>query len=137
MNKIFRNNRLIAIAFFTVFSVAGVTASARANNNSNVVPVELKFLGNINNQQMFQLNFAGNADENEFIINIRDEDGNSLYSENIKGENFYKKFLLNTEEIGNGKLRFEVTSKKTNQTVVFEVKRQAHYVQEMVVNKVN
>ena len=135
MYKIFRNKKLIAIAFFTVFSVAAVS-SAQANDNGNVVPVELKFLGNIHNQQIFQLNFAGNAEENDFTINLKDEEGNSLYKENIKGENFHKKFLLNNEEIGNSKLRFEVTSKKTNKTVVFEVKRESHFVEEMIVKKV-
>lgn len=135
MKKVLRNKRLIVIAFFTVFSVAAVS-SARANDNGNTVPVELKILGNINNHQIVQLNFAGNAEENDFTINLRDEEGNSLYKENIQGENFYKKFLLNNEEIGNSKLRFEVTSKKTNKTVVFEVKRESHIVEEMVVKKV-
>ncbi len=135
MHKIFRNKRLIAIAFFTVFSIAA-TPSAMANEGNYVLPVELKFLGNINNQQIVQLNFAGNAEENDFSINIRDEDGNSLYKENIKGENFSKKFLLNNEEIGDNILRFEVTGKKTNKIVVFEVKRQSHFVEEIVVKKV-
>ena len=107
-----------------------------ANKNNYVLPVELKFLGNINNQQIFQMNFAGNAEENDFTINIKDEEGNSLYKENIKGETFYKKFLLNNEEIGDHILHFEVTSKKSNKIVVFEVKRQSHFVEEMVVKKV-
>ena len=135
MYKIFRNKRLIAIAFFTVFSIAAAP-SALANESKYVLPVELKFLGNINNQQIVQLNFAGNAEENDFSINIRDEEGNSLYKENIKGENFSKKFLLNNEEIGDNILRFEVTGKKTNKIVVFEVKRQSHFVEEIVVKKV-
>ena len=135
MNKIFRNNRLIAIAFFTVFSVASAPA-ALANNNNYALPVELKFLGNLNNPQIFQLSFSGNAEENDVIINIKDEAGNLLYRENIKGETFYKKFLLNNDEIANGPLRLEVTSKKTNKSVVFEIKQQTHLVEEVVVNKV-
>jgi hypothetical protein len=124
------------IAFFTVFSVAASPA-ARANDSNNLPPVELKFIGNINNQQIFQLNFAGNAEENDFTINVKDEAGNSLYMENIKGEIFYKKFLLNNDEIGDGKILFEVTSKKTNKTVVFEVKNQSRVVEEMVIKKIN
>jgi len=135
MNKIFRNKRLLVIAFFTVFSVAASPA-ARANDGNNPLPVELKFIGNINNQQIFQLNFTGNAEENDVVITIRDEAGNALYRENIKAENFYKKFLLNNDEIGDGLLRFEVTSKRSNKTVVFEVKRQSRLVEEIVVNKV-
>ncbi|MBK7562752.1 MAG: hypothetical protein IPI68_14955 [Chitinophagaceae bacterium] len=76
------------------------------------VPVEMKFAGLLNNQPMFQLSFYGNAQQDEFTISIRDENGNSLYRENIKGENFTKKFLLNTDEIGDDTLLFEILSKK-------------------------
>ena len=134
MKKIFINKRLIIVAFFTVFSIGAVT-SAMANDGKNPLPVELKFIGNIKNQPLFQLSFAGNAEENDFTIIIRDEEGNALYSENIKGENFYKKFLLNNEETGNDVLRFEITSKRSGKSVVFEINRNAT-MEEMVVNKV-
>src|SRR5258706_7531319 len=135
MNRIFRNNRIVVVAFFTVFSMAA-TVSAKANDSSHTVPVELKYIGNLNNQPLVQLTFAGNAQENEFTIIIRDEDGTSLYRETIKGENFYKKFLLNNDEIGESKLRFEVISRKSNTYVVFEVNRETSYVNEMAISKV-
>ncbi len=134
MKKIFINKKLIIIAFFTVFSIGSAT-SAIANDGKNPLPVELKFVGNIKNQPLFQLSFAGNAEENDFTITIRDEEGNALYSENIKGENFYKKFLLNSEETGSDTLRFEVISKKSGKSVVFEINPKAA-MQDMVVNKV-
>jgi hypothetical protein len=133
MKKIFINKKLIIVAFFTVFSIGSVT-SAIANDGTNPLPVELKFIGNIKNQPLFQLSFAGNAEENDFTITIRDEEGNALYSENIKGENFYKKFLLNSEETGSDTLRFEVISKKSGKSVVFEINPKAA-MQDMVVNK--
>jgi hypothetical protein len=134
MRKIFSNNRIIVIAFFTVFSVAAAPAAGASDSTGNV-PVELKYLGVINKQPLVQLVFSGNADENEFTIIIRDESGNTLYKETIKGEVFYKKFLLNNDEIGNGTLRFEVISKRTNQTAVFEVNHESRFVNEMVVSK--
>ena len=134
MKKVFNNNRLIIVAFFTVFSVAASPA-VMAHNNSQDLPVELKLIGTIKDQPLFQLSFGSNSMENEYNITIRDEAGNSLYSENIKGENFHKKFLLNNEDGEGEALRFEITSKKTNKTVVFEVNRQSHIVEEMVVSK--
>ena len=136
MTKIFRNKRLIIVAFFTVFSI-GSASVALANDNNNALPVELKFIGTIKDQPLFQLSFAGNAEENDFTIIIRDEAGNSLYSENIKGENFYKKFLLNNEGTDYDILRFEVKSKRSNKTVVFEVNGQSHLVEEIGVSKMN
>jgi len=135
MYKIFRNKRLLMVAFFTVFSL-GATNMATANNSTNSLPVDLKFMGNINDHQVFQLSFAGNAEENNVTVNIKDEAGNLLYTENIKGEVFHKKFLFNNDEIENGSLKFEVTSKKSNKTVAFEIKRQTYYVNDVVVNKV-
>jgi len=137
MTKIFRNKRLIIVAFFTVFSI-GSASVALANDNNNALPVELKFIGTIKDQPLFQLSFAGNAEENDFTIIIRDEAGNSLYSENIKGENFYKKFLLNNEGIDNDEtLRFEIKSKRSNKTVVFEVNGQSRLVEEIGLSQVN
>lgn len=137
MKKIFSNNRLIAIAFLTVFSVAAAPFAAVAADSSykRVMPVELKLVGNINNQPIFQLSYDGNTEQDEFTIVIRDEDGNSLYRENIKGESFTKKFLLNKDEVGDGALRFEISSKKFSKTVVYEVNRNTRQVEDLVISK--
>ena len=121
MKKILNNSRLIAIAIFSVLTV-GVAPFAQASDSVNhkVMPVELKLIGNINNQPLFQLTFAG-AEQDDFTIVIRDESGNSLYRENVKAESFTKKFLLNNDELGEGTVRFEVTSKKQNKTVAISM----------------
>ena len=134
MEKIFRNKRLIVIAFFTAFSVASAT-SVMANGNNNPIPVEMKFMGYLKNQLLFQLNFSGNTDHNDFTIIIRDEYSNTLYRENIKGENFSKSFLLNADELGDEKLQFEIISKKTKESVVYEVNRNVRVAEEMTVNE--
>ena len=135
MKKIFNNNRLIAIAFFTVFSMAA-SPSVNAGEKNPSVPVEMKFAGFIKNQPLFLLNFSGNAQQDEFTISITDEYGNSLYRENIKGENFKMKFLLNTDEIEDDTLLFRVYSNKTKQSVTYEVNRNSRFVEEVVINKV-
>ena len=134
MEKIFRNKRLIVIAFFTAFSVASVQ-DAMAIDSNKPIPVEMKFMGRLNNQLLFKLNFAGNAEHNDFTIIIRDEQNATLYRQNIKGESFSKSFLLNADEIGDNKLTFEIISKKSNQSVVYEVNRQTSVVEEMAISK--
>lgn len=136
MKKIFSNTRFIAIAFMTVFTVAAAPM-AMANDSSRInktIPVELKLVGNVNDQPIFQLSYTG-TEQDEFTIVLRDEDGNALYRENIKGEGFTKKFLLNKEEIGDGTLRFEVSSKKFDKVAVYEVNRSTRQVEDMVINK--
>ena len=133
MKRVFNNNRLIALAFFTVFSLA--MAPTVLANESNPVPVELKFLGKIKSQSLFQLNFNGNAEENFFSINILDESGNNLYSENIKGEVFSKRFLFNSDELGDNPIRITVTNRKTKKTVMFEISKKSSFVEEMLISK--
>lgn len=135
MKKIFSNNRLIAIAFLTIFSV-GLSTVAVANDKTPVVPVELKYTGLIKNNPLFELNFSGNPEQNSFTIIISDEYGNSFYRENIKGENFTKKFLLNTDEIGDENLRFEIFCNKTKKSVQYIVNRNSRIVQDIAITEV-
>lgn len=135
MKKIFSNNRIIAIAFLTVFSVA-LAPAAMAIEKKPAVPAELVFVGNFKNQPVFQLSVTGSAEQDEFTINITDEFGVSLYKENVKSENFTKKFLLNTDEIGDNTLIFEVVCKKTKQSVTYEVNRNSRFVQDLAITKI-
>ncbi len=134
MKKIFKNNRLIVLAFFTVFSVA-MSPAVMAGETNPVVPAELKFAGLVQNQPLFQLNVAGNALQDDFTIIITDENGNALYRENIKGQNFTKKFLLNTEELGDNPVRFEIFCNKTKKSVKYEVNRNSRFVQDVAINE--
>jgi hypothetical protein len=118
MKKIIFNNRIIALAFFTVFSVASTTVFATDGNK--VLPVELKYTGHVNNQPLYKLIVTGNTEHDEFTIIIRDENRNTVYRENIKGESSTKSFLLNTEEMGDDTLHFEIISKKTKKSVTYE-----------------
>ncbi len=122
MKKIFRNNRIIAITFMTFFA-ASAFAMPNAGEPEKDVPVSLSYAGSIQEQPMFELSFYGNKENDDFTITISDGWGNRLYRENIKAQSFSKKFLLNTEEIGDETLTFEVISNKTGKKVLYEVNR--------------
>ncbi len=97
--------------------------------------MELRFIRWIKDQPLFQFCFADNAENDEFTIIIRDDYSNVIYRENIKAENFTKSFLLNTDEVGDDKLQFEIISKKSNKSVVYEINRHSFFEKEMVVSK--
>ena len=134
MKKIFKNSRLIAIAFFTVFTAAA--SPAVQANQIKELPVELKYVGNINNQTIFQLIVSGNTPNNDYTIIIRDQFGNPFYRENIKADNFTKKFLFDTDELGDDTLVFEIFSRKTNQSAKYKINRQTRFVEEVAVNAI-
>ncbi|MBI5856679.1 MAG: hypothetical protein HZB42_03430 [Sphingobacteriales bacterium] len=122
MKKIFRNNRLIAFAFLTLFS-ASTAAAATPDSSNGSSQVELKLIGNINNQIIFQLTVAGSAINADYSLAIRDMFGNSIYHDNVKAGNFSKKFLFNMDELGDDTLELEVFNRKTKQTVIYEINR--------------
>ena len=134
MKQVLKNKSIMSIALFAILLSASTSALAN-NDSSRVIPVELKFIGEVKNQLVFLLNFEGNADENEFIVSIIDETGNTLYKEAVKGEKISKRFLLNTDEVGDNTIKFLVTSKKTNQTVTYQVNHVSRTIQDVVVNK--
>ena len=135
MKTIF-NLRNIALALVTILTFA-VSPAANATDDKTNAAVELKFIGNYKNNPVFELNFAQAGADNEYVVVIRDEYGNAIYRETFSSNILSKKFLLNTEEIGNDTLRFEITGKKSNKTVVYSVNQNTRFVDEVSVTKVN
>lgn len=136
------NYRNAAIALFSLFTII-VAPAANASNDrgfiddKNAAAVELKFLGNFKNQPVFELSFANAPAGTEFIVNIRDAHGTSLYRETLNSNIISRKFLLNTDEIGDDTVRFEITAKKDNKTVVYSVNQYTRFVEEVAVTRVN
>ncbi len=134
MKNVLINTRIFAVALAATFAVA-FTTPALAIDEKKAIPVELKYIGNIKSQPVFQLTFS-NAEESQYTIVVRDENNNVLYRDNVKGSNITKKFLLNLEEVGDVNVRFEITGKKTEKTVVYEVNKKSQVVEDLVVNKI-
>jgi hypothetical protein len=128
------NTRVLAIALAASFAVA-FTTPALATEEKKAIPVELKFIGSIKEQPLFHLVFTG-TEENEFTIVVRDEFGQILYKDKVKGTSFTKKFLLNIDELGDTEVKFEITGKNFEKPVVFEINKQSRLVEDLVVNKV-
>jgi hypothetical protein len=133
MKKVLINTRILAIALAATFTTA-FSSPAFAMDEKKAIPVELKFVGNIGDQPVFLLNFT-NIEENEYTIVVRDEYGNVLYRDKVKGGNIAKKFILNTEELGDVVIQFEIIGKKTEKTVVYEVNKKSRLVEDLVINK--
>ena len=128
------NPRIFAIALAVTCTTAFSTP-ALAIEEKKTIPVELKFAGNIDNRPVFLLNFT-NTEVNEYTVIIRDSYGVVLYKDKVKGSNMTQKFIINTEDLGDGDLKFEIIGKKTDKTAVYEVNTVARFVEDVVVSKV-
>ena len=132
-----RNKIIIAITLFSVmlFTQANAADTA-ATYGINSLPVELKYAGNYKNQPLIQLNFAGTKEESVFRISVTDQSGVVLYTGDVRGENnFSKQFLLNTDDLGDAVLKFEITGRKSGKTAVFQVSRKQKLTEQMDVVK--
>lgn len=132
MKRVFMNNRLIAIVLLTVFSLAA-TSAVQAKEVNPELPAELKYVGIVKEHALFELTYFGDKVEDEIKITIIDAYGNSLFSENIRGTVFSKRFLLNKDEIFENPFQIVVSSRKSKETKVFKINRNVHTVEEMVI----
>ena len=132
--KTLKNFGIMAIAL-VAFTLAFSTATLANDEGGKNNVTELKFIGNLENQPVFQLSLNG-AEEDEYSITFRDEYGNILYADKVKGDNITKKFLLKAEEIGDATVNVVVRAKKTGKVEVYSINRSHSYVEETVVAKV-
>jgi hypothetical protein len=133
MKTLLNNTRIIAVALVAVFAVA-FTSPVLANESKEPQPVELKYIGQYKTYPVFEVNL--NAEESsDFIVIIRDDQQNIVYKDFIKSGTTSKKYVVNTDEVGDIPLKFEIVNKKTDKSVVFEINKSTRTVQDMVVSK--
>ena len=135
IKKLLFLNRFVAIVLLAVLSMANA-AVAGNNPGDSLVPVEMKYGGLLTDKPVFFLNFSGTPTQNDFTIIVTDEYGNALYKETTRGEIFTKKFLLNTDEIGDNTLKFEILCNNNRQSVSFEVNRNTRFFQDVAIRRI-
>ena len=130
-SKNFGKLAIVALALTLAFTTPSMANDGEKGDHKT----ELKFIGNMENQPVFELNLA-NKVEDEYTVIFRDQNGNVLYSDKFKGTGLTKKFLLKSDEFGDEVLNVIVKSKLGNTTEVYTINRSHSYVEETQVNKV-
>lgn len=124
---------ILTLSFSSSAFANGEKAKAPKGENTN--SIELKHIGDYENQPIFQLNLT-TSEADEFTITLRDSDGNLLYADKIKGTVISRKFLLTTQEIGDNIVTIEVRSKKSSKAEVYTINRKQNLVEETYVTKI-
>jgi hypothetical protein len=123
---------IVAIALTLAFTT---TALANGGEKEKPAATQLKFIGNVQNQPVFELNLI-NIDD-EYTVTFRDETGNVLYSDKFKGTaGSTKKFLLKSDGFSDVNLNVVITSKKTSLSEIYTVSSNQIAVEETVINKI-
>ncbi len=136
--KKLQNFRVIATVLASVFILGFTTANAEGGKEgANTLPVDVHYIGYKNNSPVYQLSFT-NSETEEFIVTIRDNQYNIIFSEKIKGANLTRKYqLVNEGPLSEDDLHFEISSTKTNNVVKYKVNATTELVKNAEVVKVN
>lgn len=122
MKQTINKTRIIAMGLFTLctLGLTNVTFAGIKNND----PVEVKFISEINNLPVIQLNL-NNSESGEYCIIIKDMNYHILYCEIMKGVDLSRTVKLNMdkEELRTPgfMVHVEVTSSETRNTEVFNI----------------
>ena len=122
------------IGLLTLVAVTtGISANATTVNT--VTPgAELKMIGRLDNQPVFQLSLNNTTNE-KYIVVVKDEFGAILYQENVSGVNIKRKYQLNTEELGFVGITIEIINSKDTKPAVFTIENSTRVVEETLIVK--
>ncbi|MBS1496137.1 MAG: hypothetical protein JSU03_14330 [Bacteroidetes bacterium] len=130
MNHTIQKTERIALGLSTLFlmgATQGVYAKPITNN-----PTEIKFLGSVKKQPVFQLDL-NNTESDTYDIVVKNSNGYEIFSEKLNGANLSRKYRLDIseEELSSPdfSLTFEITSLKTNRTKSYKVSQKSQYIQ--------
>ncbi|HMJ48343.1 MAG TPA: hypothetical protein VK498_13505 [Ferruginibacter sp.] len=133
MKKAINNTKKIATGLIIIFMMGFLQAAKPADIKEN--PVELRFIGKYSNGPLFLLN-VNNKEAGEFVIRIKDGDGNILYTEKLNGKNISRKYkvAIDAAELYEAfNVRFEITSTTTNETFIYNVTNSSHVIDDIMV----
>lgn len=93
-----KTGKALIYAFFLLLISASVNVASAQFNNSNPVNLRVKYMGENNGQPVYSIQFD-NQDKQVQGFFLKDADGSELYSENISGTSYSKKFQLNLPDV--------------------------------------
>jgi hypothetical protein len=138
MNQAIKTTRMITMGLFTLCTM-GLSQATFAGVKTDD-PIEFKFVGKLKDRPVFQLNLNNNETE-EYLIRIKDENYDVLYSEKVKAKdaNFSRKYALDIDEADLNAPGFavivEVTSSKTHLTQVYKISSHRSVTANIVIAK--
>ena len=136
MKQTNKKTRMIAMGLFTLCTLGLTNVTFAGTKIDN--PVQVKFISEINNLPVIQLNL-NNSQQGEYFITIKDMNYHILYCELVKGVDLSRtiKLNMNKDEINapGFTVRVEVTSSETHNTEVFNVNNPGLVAESAVISK--
>ena len=129
------NFKKMLIGCMAICMLAFSNDISAANGKKHAGNADLQFVCRVKNLPVFRLN-VNNEQFGEFLITIKEENGEILFSEKLKGRNISRIYKLDSEskELING-TTFEVTDRISKKTIIYKINNFSKIVEDVVVTK--
>lgn len=95
---------------------------------------EIKYLGTVEDKMIFQIDLKNESDKNQYV-SIKDEEGNILFTEKIRDNEFSRKFGFDKNEFEGKNVSFVIHSGKDVMSQTFQVSRNLRMVEDVVITR--
>jgi len=120
----------ILLGFTSLLFIASTSVSS-AQTPASPEPT-VKYIGSLDGQPVFRV-YLNNLDGTAYQFTIKDDTGNVLYAEKIKGKEFSKKFKFENADRLDVKLTFTLEGKQGVQSQEFQVNSSTRVFNDVVV----
>lgn len=134
MKQAIKKVKIITTGAILVF-LLGFTSPVFSTDTTGS-PIELKFTGKFDQGARFQLKM-NNAESDVFLIQLKDIGGNIIHSEKLSGKNVLRnyKVVIDPEFYQEFKVTFEITSKLTKETLIYNVSNTMKATNDVIIAK--
>ena len=123
-----------SVVFAALFLLASGVTTIHAADRKKETPVDITYVGTVNEKPVFQINFENTTGE-EVFLSLTDENGNYIYSEVVKDGRYSRKIQLDNAELNEMKLKLTLRTKRNFQTQLFDINTNVRTVRDVQVIK--
>ncbi|WP_157473857.1 hypothetical protein [Flavihumibacter petaseus] len=123
-----------ALVLALVFTAGTANANGEKVKDANRIPVDVRYVGSINQQPVLEVAYDNPAGE-AMNITLRDLDGNVLYTGSFTDKKIAKRFQFDNQGSDDIKIKLTVSQGKKSQTEIFQINRNSQVIEQVVVAK--
>ncbi len=121
-----------ALALALALTAGNANANGEKVKNASKIPVEVRYVGSIDQQPVLEVAFDNEAGESTNIT-LRDMDGNVLYTGSFSDKKITKRFQFDNHGLEDIRIKLTVSAGKKSQTEVYEINRNSQVIEEVKV----
>ncbi len=135
MKTAMKSFKMMVITLTAAFSLSFSTVTLAGEETKDSTHAELQYAGKIKDLPAFRL-VINNSSTADYLVTVKEENGNVLFSEKLKGKNISRLYRLDAEnyDLITG-TTFTLTNKATNITTVYKINNYTKVETDLVVTR--